>query len=699
MSYSLSSQQLGHYELLGGLGRGAMSEVYIARDLQLDRLVAVKVLSEQIVRRADGVARFEREAQAAARLEHPNVATVFYSSTHIGKPFYAMELIRGWSFQELIESRVSYSLAQLLPLFAQACAGIGAAYLAGVTHRDVKPGNLMITEAGLLKVVDFGLARLSEEGSRSQKRGIMGTPYYIAPEVIKGSQGDHRSDLYSLGVTFWEILIGRPPFDGDTPRDVLRMHLEQEAPRIDSLNPELPSGLSNLVAELMAKDPANRPEDYREVLDRLRTLPLSGSKLERRLRWCNTQSLNTFSEEEHCSLCSRPYTQRSRPESFHVDLVAWRKSDAQRAAAEYIATALGQPPEDIEPLLEPLPFRAAFRAHRGRARRMHREFHELGAEVELVPADDAEARGSLPIRTLPVSPAWPQGENLQASGNWSSAASSRTIIRERRRLELLTAILTALTLLLGVMFIQTNAQLQSSRSKVAGLEARLLRLATDVVRASSTVQPKFLIFDSSLTLDKHVRETAEAELSRSVGAVSQKLTSLGSIFPLEVQITASPLLGPSGEPLWREALWAPRLEFPASGITQVTAAQLSSISRNLITRSALRKACGPMTPGWLLIGLSTLMESGTPEPAAGDVSPGQSIRSIPAAPGEASQADQERAVSFVDFLVRRGGWESINGVIRALMLGKSSEEALLRTYGVSVEELEAEWIRERSLSL
>ena len=248
------------------------------------------------------------------------------------------------------------------------------------------------------------------------------------------------------------------------------------------------------------------------------------------------------------------------------------------------------------------------------------------------------------------------------------------------------------------MFIQTNAQLQSSQSKVASLESRLLRLATDVVRASSTVQPQLLIFESSLNLDKHVRETAEAELSRSVGAVLQKLTSLGSIFPLEVQITASPLLGPSGEPLWREALWAPRLEFPASGITQVTAAQLSSISRNLITRSALRKACGPMTPGWLLIGLSTLMESGPLEPAAADVSPGQSIRSIPAAPGEASQDDQERAVSFVDFLVRRGGWESINRVIRALMVGKSSEEALLRTYGVSVEELEAEWIRERSLA-
>ena len=696
MSYSLSSQQLGHYELLGGLGRGAMSEVYIARDLQLDRLVAVKVLSEQIVRRADGVARFEREAQAAARLEHPNVATVFYSSTHAGKPFYAMELIRGWSFQELIESRVSYSLAQLLPLFAQACAGIGAAYLAGVTHRDVKPGNLMITESGLLKVVDFGLARLSEEGSRAQKRGIMGTPYYIAPEVIKGSQGDHRSDLYSLGVTFWEILVGRPPFDGNTPRDVLRMHLDKEAPRLDSLNPEIPSGLSNLVADLMAKDPNNRPEDYRDVLDRLRTLPLSGAKLERRLRWCTTHSLNTFPEGDNCSLCSRPYTQRSRPESFHVDLVAWRKSDAQRAAADYIATALGQPAQDIEPLLEPLPFRAAFRAHRGRARRMHREFHELGVEVELVPADDAEAKGSLPIQALPVSPAWPQGENSQASGSWHSEPATKGPSRGHRRLEILTAILTTLTLLLGVQFIQTNAQLQSSQSKVASLESRLLRLASEVVLASSTGKPQLLIFESSLSLDKHVQEIAEAELARAVTSVSETLTSLSGIFPLEVHITASPVLGPVGEPLWREATWAPRLEFPASGLTQITTAQLSSISRNLITRSALRKACGPMTPGWLLIGLSTLMEDRSSQPVAEGLAPGQSIRNIPAAPGEASSVDQDRAVSFVGFLVRRGGWDGMNGVIRTLMVGKSSEEALLRTYGVSIEELEAEWLRERS---
>ena len=193
MAFQLVGRQIAHYEVLAPLGAGAMSEVYRCRDTRLDRQVALKVIHESIASREQLVQRFEQEARAAARLEHPNVARVHYAGTEAGKAFYAMELVDGWSLAEIIQRRVSFTWAQFLALFAQACAGLQAASHAGICHGDVKPANLLVARDGTLKLLDFGLARFMDDHSPGQAGTVMGTPYYMAPELARGRRGDHRA--------------------------------------------------------------------------------------------------------------------------------------------------------------------------------------------------------------------------------------------------------------------------------------------------------------------------------------------------------------------------------------------------------------------------------------------------------------------------------------------------------------------------
>ena len=705
MSFSLVDKQLGHYELLGGLGSGAMSEVYLARDTRLDRLVAVKVLSEQILRKADGVHRFEREAQAAARLEHPNVATVFTSGSHEGKPYYAMELIRGWSFRELVESRVSFTLEQVLPLFAQACVGLDAAFRSGVTHRDVKPGNLMVAESGQLKVVDFGLARLSDETTRRKRRGIMGTPFYLAPEVIRGADGDHRSDLYSLGVTFWEVLTGCPPFDADTPRGVLQQHLNDPAPLLSESNPSLPDDLSRLVAEMMEKDPADRPAGFEDVHQRLRDLTATGTSLSTLLRWCGGQQVNTFSHDGKCSLCGRPYDQRKRPETFHVDLVSWNSPDARRRAGEYIGAALGHPIETIDVLLDPLPFRAAFRARREAARRMHRDFHERGVEVLLVPADRAESKGQLPIQRLPISPSWPQMSASSSGSEWVTPGLRRPQANNTlRQTLLLTGLLLVLTTGLAFSLFDAYSEVRTLRSDLAELTTateRSTELSPNVLastRSVSTTDSTNEFTWVSLRPGSPVAHASKVyihgQLTESVKKLTEYLPAITEHLPLEVTLVHRPISTPDSPRAWTDSAWAPRLEFPISGVTQISDDEIRRMSDNLTARALLRRAAGPSVPGWLIVGIATLREQGPTSGRAwsADAVSKVPVRAVPSAPREANEEHERVGRQFVSFLLNRGGWSALNELVANLSAGRSPEDAVLRSFGVSLGDLEIEWM-------
>lgn len=450
MAFALVGQTVEHFELLGPLGAGAMSEVYLGRDTRLDKKVAVKVINENLLRRPDLVERFEREARAAARLTHANVATVFFFGRTGDKPFYAMELIKGWSLGDIQEHRVSFTWGQILALFSQAAMGLHAAVDAGVLHRDIKPGNLMATEGGVLKIVDFGLAKLGDDKSLTRSGAMMGTPYYIAPEVVQGQGSDHVSDIYSFGVTMFHLLAGRPPYDAETPYGVMMQHISEPVPSLKSLVPDFPPALSDLVQAMMSKEPANRPQQYRDVAFALKNLADElGDRVDRPLAWCHFDKANTETDTGRCAACKRQRGAREVPEIFHVDLVGWNKNDAMDAVAGYIGKAVGQGPSEIRMLLDPLPFRAAFRVPRERARRMQRTFYELGADVSLVPADDESDAGGL-IKDLPFGPVWPN----ELQGNHTAnplGSTTRTIRVKPTRSQSSTSPATIVAVVLGAV--------------------------------------------------------------------------------------------------------------------------------------------------------------------------------------------------------------------------------------------------------
>ena len=273
----------GRYRLLSTLGRGGMGEVWKAHDELLDRLVAVKLILPQRVDTEEVVARFRREAQLTARLgAHPNVVTLydFDHDTSVGEQdgavYAVMELVPGRSLNQVLRETGPMPLSRAALLISQAAAGLGAAHAAGIVHRDVKPGNLMVVEEGsgadTLKVLDFGIAvftAASRSRRLTQTGQIVGTPLYMPPEQIRGEPGESAGDLYSLGAILHLTLTGRPPFSAEDHLAVLRMHLVEEPVPVTDLRPDVPPGLAALVGRMLAKRPEERPVDAEEVRERL----------------------------------------------------------------------------------------------------------------------------------------------------------------------------------------------------------------------------------------------------------------------------------------------------------------------------------------------------------------------------------------------------------------------------------------------
>jgi eukaryotic-like serine/threonine-protein kinase len=249
----------GRYELAHLVARGGMAEVYRARDQLLDRPVALKVLFPELSVDRSFVERFRREAQAAANLSHPNIVPVFDWGEDTGTYFIVMEFVDGRALSSILRTAGPLHPDRAAEIAADVAGALSYAHRHGVVHRDVKPGNVLITEEGTIKVTDFGIARaVNTEESLTQTGAVMGTATYFSPEQAEGMGVDSRSDIYSLGVVLFEMVTGRPPFLGDTPVAVASKHVREHPPAPREINPGVPPDLEAIILKCLAKSPDHR---------------------------------------------------------------------------------------------------------------------------------------------------------------------------------------------------------------------------------------------------------------------------------------------------------------------------------------------------------------------------------------------------------------------------------------------------------
>ena len=247
----------GRYEILEAIGFGGMAVVYKARCHRLNRLVAIKILKDELSKDEEFRNRFHGESQAVAMLSHPNIMSVYDVSTHDEADYIVMELIDGITLKQYMEKKGTLNWKETLHFAMQIAKALEHAHGRGIVHRDIKPHNVMVLKNGSVKVTDFGIARLMSQ-SNTLTREALGSVHYISPEQAKGGRVDNRSDIYSLGVVMYEMMTGRAPFDGDSPVAVAIQHINGGAAMPSTLNPAIPGGLEQIIMKAMATDPGQR---------------------------------------------------------------------------------------------------------------------------------------------------------------------------------------------------------------------------------------------------------------------------------------------------------------------------------------------------------------------------------------------------------------------------------------------------------
>jgi serine/threonine-protein kinase len=268
-------QTLGdRYRVEARIGQGGMAEVLRGFDPALERTVAIKILLPPFDRDAGFVARFRREAQAAARLSHPNIVGVYDTGADGDTEFIVMEYIEGRTLASFLAGGGRPTPMQAVELSEKIASALAAAHAQGIVHRDIKPANVMVTREGAVKVMDFGIARIQSDATAPQTSSVIGTPAYFSPEQAQGLPVDARSDIYSLGCVLYELLSHRPPFTGDTPVAIAYKQVNESPVPPSQVNPDVPPQLDAVVMKCMAKNPANRYQSAAELiadLERIRT--------------------------------------------------------------------------------------------------------------------------------------------------------------------------------------------------------------------------------------------------------------------------------------------------------------------------------------------------------------------------------------------------------------------------------------------
>jgi serine/threonine protein kinase len=256
----------GKYKIYDEVGSGGFATVYLGRNMDTNEIVAIKVLSRQYTGQDRYLERFRREAGLAERLQHPNIIRILDHGIEDGMHFLVMEFVEGLTLDRLVQRKGSLSIEETLSYAEQTCAGLQAAYEAGIVHRDIKPANLIITPGGMVKIMDFGIARMESMAGLTQSGMFMGTPRYISPEMAKGAGADIRSDLYALGLLIYEMLTGAPPFDAENPWAVLRQQIESEPAPIHERRADVPLWLEEVIRKVLSKVPEDRFQTPAEML-------------------------------------------------------------------------------------------------------------------------------------------------------------------------------------------------------------------------------------------------------------------------------------------------------------------------------------------------------------------------------------------------------------------------------------------------
>src|SRR6266850_244449 len=280
---TLVGQGIAHYEILSPLGSGGMGEVYLAQDTRLGRKIALKLLPAHFTTDKDRLRRFEQEAHAASTLSHPNVCMIHeVGETEDDRHYIAMEYVDGVTLRQRM-ARGSMELDEVLDIATQIASGLATAHAVGVVHRDIKPENIMLRRDGYVKVLDFGLAKLTEQeatnvaatpGARvkTDTGVVMGTSSYMSPEQARGLPVDARTDIWSLGVVIYEMVTGRPPFEGATTSDVIVSILEREPPPLAQPSSEAPAELQRIISKTLHKDREGRYQAAKDLMIDLKSL-------------------------------------------------------------------------------------------------------------------------------------------------------------------------------------------------------------------------------------------------------------------------------------------------------------------------------------------------------------------------------------------------------------------------------------------
>src|SRR5438552_4230395 len=269
------------YEIQSEIAQGGMAEVYLARDQLLNRPVAMKALFPEYAREPSFVERFRREAQAAANLNHPNIVAIYDWGQEDGTYFIVMEYVEGRALRDLIRSEAPLDPNQAAEITAEIASALAFAHRNGVVHRDVKPGNVLLTQSGTVKVTDFGIARAGTSDGLTQTGSVMGTATYFSPEQAQGLPVDGRSDVYALGVVLYEMVTGVAPFTAESPVSVAYKHVREDPVPPSERNPDVPPDLEQIILTALAKLPENRyqtADDMRaDILRFRRGRPLVGA--------------------------------------------------------------------------------------------------------------------------------------------------------------------------------------------------------------------------------------------------------------------------------------------------------------------------------------------------------------------------------------------------------------------------------------